>query len=376
MARAPLLYELESEFNRRAAEETGHQDLSEYYKSLLTGAQKTAATTAQTQYTTEAQTAAERASYDISGAYANYLKQQRNIAAQGRLESGYKEEVGDVLQQQYQTAYSQAKATQASALTSAKKTAQDLYSDIFGELSKSAKTQIESIEKQSKIKANLANAMIEQSQLSGDTDYEWFTVDKEGKTVLSDWGYDQMSKYLMTDADTFTKYLQDKGLKDELEYYLSAPTNVRKELFGIAETGYDPLSEESLRRRLSTTTTNEKGEIVSYIDTLKKPSVKFKYTDFGTFDTGAGHNKFINMNTEVVKYATESLGLTDAEIRAALDIDLPKDTLENAVKGKLALIAHDIKSKPNEERFPEKEFDKVIQLLINKAKEKYIKTKE
>lgn len=88
----------------------------------------------QEQYQQTAQTAATQASYDISGAYANYLKQQRSIAAQGRLESGYKEELSDVLQQQYQNAYSQAKAAQEQTTTKAYETAlaqTQEYSDIY-----------------------------------------------------------------------------------------------------------------------------------------------------------------------------------------------------------------------------------------------------
>lgn len=88
----------------------------------------------QEQYQQTAQTAATQASYDISGAYANYLKQQRSIAAQGRLESGYKEELSDVLQQQYQSAYSQAKAVQEQTTTKAYETAlaqTQEYSDIY-----------------------------------------------------------------------------------------------------------------------------------------------------------------------------------------------------------------------------------------------------
>lgn len=88
----------------------------------------------QQQYETTSQAAAQQASYDISGAYANYLKQQRNIAAQGRLESGYKEEMGDVLQQQYQSAYTQAKEIQSQTSAKAYATALEQtqeYSDIY-----------------------------------------------------------------------------------------------------------------------------------------------------------------------------------------------------------------------------------------------------
>lgn len=370
MARAPYKVEIESEFNRLAAEEAGHQNLTEYYKSLLTGAAQTAQSYAQTQYQAQAQTAAEQASYDISGAYANYLKQQRNIAAQGRLESGYKEEIGDVLQQQYQSAYGQARAAQASALTSAKKTAQDLYSDIYGELSKSATAQIESIEKQSKTKANLANLMIEQAQLSGDKTFDWFTVNKEGKTVLSDWGYDQMSKYLMSETSDFGKYLQDKGLEEELKYYLSDPTGVRKELFGITETGYDPLSEESYKRRFSATGVDKTGQLVTYVDTLQRPTLDLNWNDFSNVDFGkSGQNKFVGSSAEITKYATTQLGLTEEEILEALSggrshFDKPTD-----LQKYLEQQAKNIRG----ETVAEEKFNEILTKLETYAKSKYTK---
>lgn len=373
MARAPYKVEMESEFNRLVAEEAGYQNLTEYYKSLLTGASQTAQKYAQTQYTQTAQTAAEQASYDISGAYANYLKQQRNIAAQGRLESGYKEEVGDMLKQQYQSAYSQANATQASTLTSAKKTAQDLYDDIYGELSKSATEQIESIKKQSETKANLANAMIEQAQLYGDNTYDWFTVDKEDKTQLTEWGYDQMSKYLMSGEYDFGKYLQDKNLKDELEYYLSDPIGARKEFFGITETEYDPTSQESIGRRIRTTTINEEGEIISYIDTIEKPTVDFNWNDFADKDFGEkGHNKMVNSAPKVVDYAMK-LGLTEKEIKTILGFDNSPKPLEELMELGLAQVGYDISSRPSEDRNPKQEYEAFINKFVQASKSKYIK---
>ena len=124
------LYELRSSYEKQLEEEQAIIDLRQQYKDLLTGS----LTAAQQQYQQTAQTAATQAGYDISGAYANYLKQQRSIAAQGRLESGYKEELSDVLQQQYQSAYSQAKAVQEQTTTKAYETAlaqTQEYSDIY-----------------------------------------------------------------------------------------------------------------------------------------------------------------------------------------------------------------------------------------------------
>lgn len=119
-----------NEFLKAELESEETQSQIKKWQDWLTGQTQLA----QQQYQQTAQTAATQASYDISGAYANYLKQQRNIAAQGRLESGYKEELGDVLQQQYQSAYSQAKSVQERTTAKAYETALEQtqeYSDIY-----------------------------------------------------------------------------------------------------------------------------------------------------------------------------------------------------------------------------------------------------
>ena len=122
--------ELKSSFLKDIEESEEYKANVQSIQDWLTGQTQLA----QQQYQQTAQTAATQASYDISGAYANYLKQQRSIAAQGRLESGYKEELSDVLQQQYQSAYSQAKAVQEQTTTKAYETAlaqTQEYSDIY-----------------------------------------------------------------------------------------------------------------------------------------------------------------------------------------------------------------------------------------------------
>jgi hypothetical protein len=105
----PTLPELKSSHLAEILQEEQYQSRVKTIQDWLTGATQSATQ----QYQASAETAAQQASYDISGAYANYLKQQRGVMNQGQLESGHKEEVGSALQQQYQGAYSQARATQA-----------------------------------------------------------------------------------------------------------------------------------------------------------------------------------------------------------------------------------------------------------------------
>ena len=56
-------------------------------------------------------------SYDISGAYANYKKQQLNLLQNQALGTGFKEQAGASLLSQYQTAFGEAKAEETSKLT-------------------------------------------------------------------------------------------------------------------------------------------------------------------------------------------------------------------------------------------------------------------
>lgn len=71
----------------------------------------------QHQYQTIAQQAQDVYSYDISEAYANYKKQQLQLQTNQRLGEGFKQEIGGELQSAYQSAYSDIKTQEATALT-------------------------------------------------------------------------------------------------------------------------------------------------------------------------------------------------------------------------------------------------------------------
>lgn len=243
--------ERESQYLRDLLEEERYISEIQTYKDLLTGAYQTA----QQQYETTSQAAAQQASYDISGAYANYLKQQRNIATQGRLETGYKEEVGDVLQQQYQSAYGQARAAESQIVGGAAKEYQKTTSTAYSEYLKN----LESVEKAAKIEAgyrsNIHSAIddyvqanldkftaAQTSQSSGEDFKLYETVN--GVEQLTSYGKNVYTKALLED-EGFKNYLQEQGLTDELQYYLSAAdkdgtsmsSKIHEDLFGISHSG-------------------------------------------------------------------------------------------------------------------------------------------
>ena len=315
--------ELKSYYLQEELESEEYQASVKSIQDWLTGQTQAA----QQQYQATAQTAAEQASYDISGAYANYLKQQRAVAAQGQLESGYKQEVSDVLKEQYGSAYQQAKATEAENVAQAQSTYAKNVEQYGETASKAAQSFYESAVKEAELKASLFKATEEWSKLKN-SQFDVYNIDPStGKYTLSDWGYEQVSKALLGQEGGFKTYLESQGLTDELEYYLSDPTGVHESLFGITETTYDPLSEASLSRRLSA-----KSGDVTYIDTIEKPTVEFHWTDYGHLDLGTtASDKIINTAPQVEKYMSQ-LGISNEDLKQATGYSSAKELLTATAK--------------------------------------------
>ena len=267
---------------------------------------------AEQQYRQTAQTAATQVSYDISGAYANYLKQQRNIASQGQLETGYKEELGDILKSQYSSAYQQARATQAENVASAAETYAKNVSQYSKKASEAVQSYYESAIKDAEIQANIYKAAEEYAGFTEDSQYPLYELIND-KYQLTDYGFDVMSSKILDAKGGFKSYLEEQGLTDELDYYLSNPQGIHEKLFGITDTEYDQKSEESYKRRLGAVS----KEGVSYIDTIEKPA----YKDMGSY---GADQKYIK--DELTNYA-KMLGLTDADVKSALGGKSINDTV-------------------------------------------------
>ena len=291
--------ELKSSFLKDIEESEEHKANVQSIQDWLTGQTQLA----QQQYQQTAQTAATQASYDISGAYANYLKQQRSIASQGQLETGYKEELSDVLESQYSSAYQQAKATQAENVASAAETyAKNVY-QYSKEASEAVQSYYKSAIKEAEIQANIYKAAEEYAGFTEDSQYPLYELIND-KYQLTDYGFDVMSSKILDAKGGFKSYLEEQGLTDELDYYLSNPQGIHEKLFGITDTVYDQKSEESYKRRLGAVS----KEGVSYIDTIEKPA----YKDMGSY---GADQKYIK--DELTNYA-KMLGLTDADVKSAL----------------------------------------------------------
>ena len=259
------------------------------------------------------------------------------------METGYKEELGDVLESQYSSAYQQAKATQAKNVASAAETYVKNVYQYSKEASEAVQSYYKSAIKEAEIQANLYKAAEEYAGFTEDSQYPLYELIND-KYQLTDYGFDVMSSKILDAKGGFKSYLEEQGLTDELDYYLSNPQGIHEKLFGITDTAYDQNSEESYKRRLGAVS----KEGVSYIDTIEKPA----YKDMGSY---GADQKYIK--DELTNYA-KMLGLTDADVKSALGGKSINDTVNEFG---LNVNKYDDKTKDLSEK------------LLQASKKKYIK---
>lgn len=292
--KTPTKFELRSGFEEEQAEKLGYQTLEDYYSALLTSGAQTAGQYAQAQYQSQATSAAETASYDISKAYANYLKQQRNVLSSANLESGHKEELGSALQEQFESTAAQVKATESQALQTAAKEATKLYTDIYSQSESKANEILSYYQKQASVKANLYKFVEEQAGYD-DSKYEFYTKGETG-LELTPWGEERIRQALLEEGGDIKGALEAAGMDEELAYYLSNPTEVRKELFGIGEDVYSSTS-----------------------DTAHKANVSILNTDFYNESAEMAWQKANESGfSGYVSYYKDTFGLTGDEVRQAI----------------------------------------------------------
>ena len=333
------LYELRSSYEKQLEEEQAIIDLRQQYKDLLTGS----LTAAQQQYQQTAQTAAAQASYDISGAYANYLKQQRSIAAQGRLESGYKEELSDVLKSQYGSAYQQAKATQATTVSKAYETylksAEQAYAtqtenkEIVDELVQERASRAATFADLYNQYRNITNAdLLESAEYDPTTGkYPVYAMDEEtGEYKLTEFGKDWyaegfVGKVAFTDdkgetrALSFEDWLKESGDEKAIETWQTYAAEIMKD---IAEIDYskNEKGELTLPKYEEEKGKETKLKTKGYIESINKPtdSLKLEVHDYGLIDWGVkGSDKVKSAVSEMTKYG-EQIGLSETDITSTL----------------------------------------------------------
>lgn len=290
------------EFLKAELESSETQKQVQQLQDWLSGQQQVVQQT----YETAAQTATQQASYDISGAYANYLKQQRNIASQGRLESGYKEEVGEILHQQYQSAYSQAKSVQAETTSKAYESAlkaSEEYSDIYNkaitDLYAQAEQSAKNLDKFYQIVASDIGGVEDLSQLYtelgngglGVYDPKTRELTTRGKGLWAQWlSNENLSKTIMEEDEDLYNWMLSNY--DKAYEYITGETT--------------PISEEDALKM-----TYSGG----YLETFEKPNADTLLNAF----TGKNKEKAVaELPSKIIEYGQTLLKLTDAELENAV----------------------------------------------------------
>lgn len=290
-------YEIESSWLQDQAEALGAKSMTDYYESLLLRGQQSAQRGAATQYNQDVNRATAVANRDISGAYANYMKQQRAILAQSGIESGFKEEVSDALLEDFIASRASAKATLADNIASAANNAAETYSTAYKATSTMVSQLKDYYTKQAETYANLFKAGESFAQTKGSMAGEWYKLNTNtGKTEVTPWGREQFRYALLNYGGEFKDYLETNKLKDELALYSSNPAYLNNELFGFKETEYG-LTEQS---------TNQIGsdKLSIYTDNY----IETSYNDL--HKTLADEKKTV---TDFYTTTMENLGLTGKE---------------------------------------------------------------
>lgn len=186
-------------------------------------------------FETAASQVQQQTQYDISGAYANYLKSQRNIAQQSQLGTGFKEQVSQQLRDQYSSAFDQAKTEEVRQLTEL----QTDYQDILA-------TNEEALLQQGERLAALEQAVynyagVDTSKLGvteADGGLEYYTTDENGVTTLTDKGkafFDEQFNTVENDGSSFSNWLYQTD-RELYDFYTSNP-DLAKQLIGGLEPG-------------------------------------------------------------------------------------------------------------------------------------------
>lgn len=168
-------------------------------------------------YAQQAQQVRDIASYDISEAYANYRKQQLQLAQQSQLATGYKEAVGESLGSAYSSEYSKIKTTEAQQLAGVEQKYQKALSETetaFSKYGETAKQFEEALlqygASQKLIDPNLLTKSISEG---GYGVYEQSFEDGALTTTLTDYGKDLYDKILHSQQYSrgFVEYLSSEN---------------------------------------------------------------------------------------------------------------------------------------------------------------------
>ncbi len=165
------------------------------------------------QQTSDIETATQQASYDISGAYANYKKAQLNLLQNQQLGAGFKEQLGSGLKSSYASAYGNVQQQLASNVSNIASQYDKLRSDAQKSIQESA-SYIDSINRYLYEYMGKDIGSKDKSRESGGLGY--YETDTEGNTKLTPYGKAELSYALLNPNEQgqyFTDYVAEADKK-------------------------------------------------------------------------------------------------------------------------------------------------------------------
>lgn len=199
----------------------------------------------------EASTAKRQTAYDISGAYSNYMAQQRNLSNVANITEGYKQRLGESLQGQYQSTFAKEKQEEATTIGAISKKQQSLTQQAYEDVGKyqedvqKSKLEVDkTIALRAKKFADIETAAINYyntQNVGGEAltinDFQKLGyTDPEGN--ITDKGiefFDKIFNYSEGDKG-FASYLQEQNKTDLLDFYYENLTDVKTKVGGLKAT--------------------------------------------------------------------------------------------------------------------------------------------
>lgn len=258
-------------------------------------------------YNTMSQQINDKASYDISQAYANYKKQQQSLNLASNLGTGFKESVSDSLYDTYNQDYQLIRGNQMANLY-------ELQDQKLAEMEEADEALTAFATNMSKIedliyqyKGINANNLTKNEADGGYGFYEY----KDGYYTLTDKGRNFFNETLYNPDDldkTFSKYLYDED-EDLYNFYVQNQSDINEMIAGLDrdQRGFDAELSEKIK-------TEDYSKLVN-----EAKSRNDNISDVGTLtDSWILKNASYNINGDVYRLAATTKSL-DKELSSKID---------------------------------------------------------
>lgn len=283
-------------------------------------------------YTSNVESATQQASYDISGAYANYKKAQLNLLQNQQLGAGFKEQLGSGLKSSYASAYGNVQQQLAKNIGTYYAQYQEDVGDAEKQISESA-SYLDAINRalydfgkkdinkrgESRAKGGLGyyETITNINPETGETEYN---------TYLTGYGKAELADLLLNPqkGEYFTNYLAETD-KKTYDWYMQNLDLARGTIAGL-DKGVSSFSPEEKKIMMAAEDAERKysalvGGKYDKTKTFKNEAERKEYYTRATEDElYKQRNVDKNINTISTKYKTNNLGRYSSKVARGRDV--------------------------------------------------------